>query len=105
MKEWQPYFYLNHRDFHPNNPGKAIGLIILIFSMVLLVLWFLGIHVVELYLIPLYIVFGLICLFIGRIVHYERQEDLKPPEEPHKGEIEEYDDYETLMERADKDSK
>jgi len=105
MKEWQSYFYLDHRDLHPSNPGKAIGLIILLFSLILTILWVIGIRVVDLYLIPIYMAFGLICLFIGRIIHYERQEETPPKEEPHKGEMEDFDDYEPLMEEATKKGK
>jgi len=105
MEEWQPYFYLDHRDLHPSNPGKAIGLIILLFSLVLLVLWFLNIRIVSLYLIPIYFLFGLVCLFLGRIIHYERQEEAPPKEEPHEGERENFDDYEPLMEKAGKTGK
>jgi hypothetical protein len=105
MKEWQSYFYLDPRDLHPSNPGKAIGLIILLFSLILLVLWFFNIRPVSLYLIPIYMVFGVICLFIGRIIHYERQEEPPQKEEPHQGETEDFDDYESLMEKAEKEGK
>lgn len=105
MKEWQSYFYLDPRDLHPSNPGKAIGLIILLFSLILLVLWFFNIRPVSLYLIPIYMVFGVICLFIGRIIHYERQEEPPQKEDSHKGETEDFDDYEPLMEEATKQGK
>lgn len=75
MEEWQPYFYLDHRDLHHGQPGKVIGLLIIFTGLIFLILQLFNINLASISLTLLYIGFGVICLFLGKIIHHEKQQE------------------------------
>lgn len=71
MEEFQPYFYLSHKDLHNPKPGKMVG-VLLILSAILLVFFKATGAKFSWTIIVLILAIGFTSLYLGKIVHHQQ---------------------------------
>ncbi|MEK6968144.1 MAG: hypothetical protein AABX51_05940 [Nanoarchaeota archaeon] len=79
-EEFQPYFYLSHKDLNSPQPGKVIGFLLLFVFFILLLLKLLGRWALSWPALLTILVFAIISLYIGKIIHHEKNSDNKEEE-------------------------
>jgi len=74
MEEFQPYFYLSHKDIHNPKPGKMVGVLLILSSIFLIVFKITGASF-SWTAIALILAIGFSSLFLGKIVHHQNKDD------------------------------
>jgi len=80
-KEFNPYFYVSKKDVQKPQAGKLVGLIIVVTGILLLLLRMIGVIATDYILILIYLGFGLVSLFLGKIIHHDQAGKPKKPKE------------------------
>ncbi len=74
MEEFQPYFYLSHKDIHDPKPGKMVGVLLLL-SAVFLVFFKITGATFSWTVILMIFAIGFSSLYLGKIVHHHQNKD------------------------------
>jgi|SRR3989338_1909492 len=71
-EEFQPYFYLSHKDTTVAKPGKIIGLFLIVVFFVLLLLKLIGRLQISWAALGLIFLFAIFSVFIGGLIKKDK---------------------------------